>query len=334
MGHHAGNEIARRFPGRQHRFSDCLGHLHFVAHMFLTLFTLAFAGIGRVGIMRILHPFRTQLLLGLGLRRRLSRQHLKLLIKHPRQQLRLLSRGPLRVRRLGQPTEHLLGGRTRFGHLARQRFERGAVIGLRLDVLFPRLRPPTGPLGGRQLFGQFLQGQTQRLAHAIQAAHPADPTEHLRRIQTLAASACHQARLDQCLQHGLESDGAQVMIQQAPTEVDQRRGMEHLVPDLPVQREVPAGMVADQFDGLTVRHRLQILQQAHAQQQDRFNRHTAIVGAVTVLQLGARLRQYGIDLLGKEPVTVGGGEELAGEPGGGKEFGLGGKNRQAHGTGP
>ncbi len=110
--------------------------------------------------------------------------------------------------------------------------------------------------------------------------------------------------------------------------------MEHLVPDLPVQREVPAGMVADQFDGLTIRHRLQILQQAHAQQQDRFNSHTAIVAAVTILQLGASLRQYGIDLLGKEPVAVGGGEELAGEPGGGKEFRLGGKDRQAHGTEP
>src|ERR1035441_10368197 len=33
----------------------------------------------------------------------------------------------------------------------------------------------------------------------------ADPTEHLSRIQTLAASACHQARLDQRLQHGREN---------------------------------------------------------------------------------------------------------------------------------
>ena len=38
------------------------------------------------------------------------------------------------------------------------------------------------------------------------------------------------------------------MIQQALAEVDQGGRMEHLVPQLPVESEVPAGMVTEQFD--------------------------------------------------------------------------------------
>lgn len=107
----------------------------------------------------------------------------------------------------------------------------------------------------------------------------------------MAALTSHQAGRDQSLQQGFKAQRAQIMIQQALAEVYQRGRMEHLVPQLPVEGEVPAGMVTESLDGLPVGDRLQILQQAHAQQQNRFEGHTAIVGTVTTLQLRTSLRR-------------------------------------------
>jgi hypothetical protein len=104
--------------------------------------------------------------------------------------------------------------------------------------------------------------------------------------------------------------------------------MEQLIAHLPVQGEVPTGMVVEQIHRLTVGHRLQILQQAQPQQEDRFNGDAAIVRAIAGLQFGANPGQRGIDLQGEKPVTVVAGKEAAGEAGGGKEFRLGGESRQ------
>ena len=106
--------------------------------------------------------------------------------------------------------------------------------------------------------------------------------------------------------------------------------MEHLVTQLPVEGEVPAGMVTEPLDGLPVGDRLQILQQAHAQQQNRFEGHTAIVGTVTTLPLGTSAHEHRMDLLGKKPVAVSRAKQAAGAPGRGKEFRLGGEDGQAH----
>src|SRR5664279_4764063 len=106
--------------------------------------------------------------------------------------------------------------------------------------------------------------------------------------------------------------------------------MEHLGPQLPVEGKVPASMVTKPLDGLPVGDPLQILQQTHAQQQNRFEGHAAIVGTVTTLQLGTSLSQHRIDLQGKEPVAVSRAKQAAGEPGGGKEFRLGGEGGQTH----
>ena len=182
----------------------------------------------------------------------------------------------------------------------------------------------------RDLFGQLDQRQTQTLPHTIQTAHPADPPEHLRGVQALAAVARHQSGGDQLLQHHVKTDRAQVMLQQALAEIDQRGGMEQLIAHLPVQGEIPTGMVAEQIHRLTVGRGLQILQQAYPQQEDRFNGQAAVVRAIASLQFGANPGQRRIDLLREKPVTVGVGKEAAGEPGGGKEFRLGGEGGQAH----
>ena len=106
------------------------------------------------------------------------------------------------------------------------------------------------------------------------------------------------------------------MIQQALAEVDQRGRMEHIVTQLPVEGKVPTRMVTEQLDGLPVGDRLQILQQAHAQQQNRFEGHTTIVGTVTTLQLRTSLNQHRIDLQGEKPVAIPRAKQAAGEPGG------------------
>jgi len=77
-----------------------------------------------------------------------------------------------------------------------------------------------------QLLSNLFQRQPQTLPHAVQAAHPADASQHLGGIQTLAVFAGDQARLDQRLQHGAKTEGAQIPRQQALAEVDQRGGME------------------------------------------------------------------------------------------------------------
>jgi len=115
-------------------------------------------------------------------------------------------------------------------------------------------------------------------------------------------------------------------VQQALAEINQRGGMEQLVSHLPVQSEVPTGVVAKQIHRLTVRHGLQILQQAHPQQENRFNGQTTVVRAIAGLELGANPGQRRIDLLREKPVAVVLGKETAGEPGGGKEFRLGGES--------
>ena len=86
----------------------------------------------------------------------------------------------------------------------------------------------------------------------------------------------------------------------------------------------------EQIHRLTVGHRLQILQQADPEQEDRFNGHATVVRAITGLQLGANRDQGRIDFLTEKPVTVGGVKEAAGETGGGKEFRLRGEGGQAH----
>ena len=84
MRYHAHNEIARGFPGSQHRFTDRFGYLDFVAHVFLALLAVAFAGVGRLRLMRILDALGAELFFGPGLGRCRIRQF-KLLAKDPPQ---------------------------------------------------------------------------------------------------------------------------------------------------------------------------------------------------------------------------------------------------------
>ena len=93
-------------------------------------------------------------------------------------------------------------------------------------------------------------------------------------------------------------------------------------------------MVVKHVHRLTIGDPLQILPQAHAQQQDRFDGNATVVRTVARFQLGTNLCQRGIDLLGEKPVAVGGFKELAREPGRGKEFRLGRERWQAHRRGP
>ena len=63
-------------------------------------------------------------------------------------------------------------------------------------------------------------------------------------LQTAALSILLSGR-DQRLHYGCKANLAQVMIQQALAEVDQRCRVKHLVTQLPVEGEVPAGMVTE-----------------------------------------------------------------------------------------
>ena len=234
MGHDAADEIARRLARSQDRFAHRLGHLHFVAHMLLLLLALAFGAVGRVGIVRVLHMLRTELFLGFGLGRFGAGQDLKLFRKDPGQQGRLLFLRPLLGLRGGQPGQQLLRVGPRFHHLAHQRFQRSSVIGLAFHITLPQKRPPCGARCLLDFFGQFGQSQTQALTHAIQAAHAADPPEHLGGIQTLAALPGHQSGLHQRLQHHLKANRAQAVTQQALAEINQRGGMEQLISHLSV----------------------------------------------------------------------------------------------------
>ena len=120
------------------------------------------------------------------------------------------------------------------------------------------------------------------------------------------------------------------MIQQTLAEIDEGGGMKHLIAQVAVEGKVPTRMIAEPFHSLTVGNCLQILQEAHPQEQDRLAGHPPIVGAVTGLQLGTTAHQHRINLLGKKPVPVRRPKEAAGQSGRGKEFGLGGKYGQAH----
>jgi hypothetical protein len=176
----------------------------------------------------------------------------------------------------------------------------------------------------------FLQGQAQALAHAIQAAHPADPPQHLRGIQALAAFAFNQAGVGQGIEHRLKSQGAQILLQQALAEVNQRGGMELLLAQLAVERQVPPRVVAQQLHRLPVGNVLQVLQQAHPEQDHGLNGDAPVLGAVAALQLGARPDQFRVHFLGQQAVAVRGAKELAGQRGGGEELSLGRVLWQAH----
>ena len=110
--------------------------------------------------------------------------------------------------------------------------------------------------------------------------------------------------------------------------------MKHFVPQLPVQREVPTGMVAQHLDGLPVRHPVDVLQETDSQHHHRLNRRAPILRTIALLQGGARPRQARVNQLGEEPVTVAWGKEAGGQPRRGEEPGLGGEAGQAHRRGP
>ncbi len=103
------------------------------------------------------------------------------------------------------------------------------------------------------------------------------------------------------------------MLMQAVAKVHQRGRMKHVVPQLTIQGEIPARMVAEHLDGQPVWHPVEVLQEAHPQQQHRLDGGASIIQTVAPLQNGARRRQARINQLAEEAVTIGWREELARE---------------------
>jgi len=112
-------------------------------------------------------------------------------------------------------------------------------------------------------------------------------------------------------------------------EVDQTPRMKARIAQLPVQREVPPRMIAQQFHRLPIGHSVQILQQTNPQPQHRFKGRAPIIRAIALLQRGSRPRQLRVNQLGKQPVAVAFGKELGRQAGGGEQFGLSGEVGQA-----
>ena len=74
--------------------------------------------------------------------------------------------------------------------------------------------------------------------------------------------------------------------------------MELLLAQLAIERQVPARVVAHHLHGLPIGNVLQVLQQAHPEQDYGLNGHAPVVDAIAALQLGSGLDQHRINLLG------------------------------------
>ena len=61
MGNDADDEIARRLPRSQNRFTYGFGNLHLVTHMLFLLLALTLGSIGGVGLVWVLHPIGIEL---------------------------------------------------------------------------------------------------------------------------------------------------------------------------------------------------------------------------------------------------------------------------------
>jgi hypothetical protein len=107
--------------------------------------------------------------------------------------------------------------------------------------------------------------------------------------------------------------------------------MKHRVPQLPVQGEVPTGVVTQHLHRLPIRHAVQVLQDAHPEHQHRFQGDPPVVGAVALLQLGPGASQMGVNQFGEEPVAIGGRKQAGREPRRREELSLGRKGGHAHG---
>jgi len=149
----------------------------------------------------------------------------------------------------------------------------------------------------------------------------------LRRIQALPRLPRHQSRFDQAVEDGLKAQGAQLVVHQTLTEIDQGGGMEGRIAQLPIQRKVPAGMITQHRDGGPIGLAVEKLENAHAHQQQRLNRRSAFLGAVGRRQLRSGLHQAWVDLHRKEPVAVIFRKKAGGQGRGRKQKRLGGELR-------
>src|ERR1039457_1029184 len=106
--------------------------------------------------------------------------------------------------------------------------------------------------------------------------------------------------------------------------------MEQRIANVSVQSKVPTGMITQLVNGLAVGHSLQLLEDAHAQQQNGLNGHAPIVSTIAPFQQGTRFSQMRVNQSGKERVGVLWAKEAGRESGRGEELRLGGEGRQAH----
>ena len=301
--------------------------LHLVADVRDLLPARSLHAVGRVRIVWILNPLAVQFTLSPGPQRLVCFQD-KLLTKHVDQ---LLDVFPLHEAvLLPYPGNQCLGIVAGFQQLVDEHFVAGAVVELVLHVTLPPRQPCGRTLRRGHCRRDFLQGHPQRFSHAFHAAHATDEAQHMGGVHPLIGTAFDQSGIDESLEDRLESDGGQVVFLESVTKAGEGSGMEEWITQLTVEREVPAGVITKHVDGLTIRHAFEVLEEADAQKDDRFDGGAARPLGIGGLQLDARGGNPREDQFGEEAVAIGFREQRRGDGGKGKEGALGGEGGQTH----
>jgi hypothetical protein len=131
----------------------------------------------------------------------------------------------------------------------------------------------------------------------------------------LFALARHPARRLQAFQDRRERQRLLAVIDQPLAKPRQHRGIKERIADVAIQREVPARVILQHLQRLTVGDILEELQQRHAQREHRLDGGPAVLGAETGSEGGAGGDQPRINHLGEQAVAILWGEEFCG-PGG------------------
>jgi hypothetical protein len=182
-----------------------------------------------------------------------------------------------------------------------------------LHVAFPQHRPEVGTRWLGQGSRQFLQGQAQRLAHALQGAQVSHGPQHVRRVQSLPGALRNEAFGLQGLEHRPEGQVTLGMFEQPLPEIHQRGRVKPWIAQFQIQCEFPAQVVFDHLDGLAVGHPFQELKDEDAQQHHRFHAGSSVVAGVTFGKLFSAPGQHRPNFPGKKLVFVLIAEQLRGD---------------------
>src|SRR5262245_34782171 len=141
MGYDCGDKASSRFSFGQRFHLDRLGHLHFVADMFLAMFALPFGGPLGFWVMGVMHRPGW---LSLSLHRGFTFLANEVLLQDTSQEFDLLSGRHTLVGHGSNPTEQTQTINSALGHFLDQDLYGRSVVELGANVALPNFCPPAG----------------------------------------------------------------------------------------------------------------------------------------------------------------------------------------------